>query len=252
MFTLKKIVSRLLFPLPLSLEILFVGLYLLRFTRKQRAGKSLVCFGTLLLTGLSYFFTANMLLRPLERRFPPFLVTSNAAVPTPTPHLIVVLGGGANNDPEVPISSRLSSGQTVRLAEGLRLHREFPGSKLILSGDAATAERMSEVAQTLGVGPQDILVAAGSRDTEEEARRIAPLVGQSPFILVTSAAHMPRAMGLFRKLGTAPLAAPTDYLAPNQGLGPDDLFPNPNELFKSQTAVYEYLGLAWAALRGKI
>jgi uncharacterized SAM-binding protein YcdF (DUF218 family) len=50
----------------------------------------------------------------------------------------------------------------------------------------------------------------------------------------------------------APLAAPTDYRAPQQALEPDDLFPNAYELFKSQTAVYEYLGLAWAELRGKI
>lgn len=252
MFILKKIVSRFLFPLPLSLEILVVGLYLLWFTRKQRAGKTLVSFGTLLLAGLSYFFTANMLLHPLERRFPPFIVASHAGVSTPAPHLIVVLGGGANNDPGVPITSRLSSDLMVRLAEGLRLHRDLPGSKLILSGDAEMAERMSQVVQALGVGPQDILLAAGSRDTEEESRRIAPLVGQSPFILVTSAAHMRRAMGLFRKLGMAPLAAPTDYRAPQQALEPDDLFPNAYELFKSQTAVYEYLGLAWAELRDKI
>jgi uncharacterized SAM-binding protein YcdF (DUF218 family) len=252
MFILKKIVSRFLFPLPLSVEILLVGLCLLWFTRKQRAGKALVSFGTLLLAGLSCFFTANVLLHPLERRFPPFVVASYIEVSTPAPRLIVVLGGGSNNDPGVLISSRLSPDEMMRLVEGLRLHREFPGSKLILSGDAGMAERMSQVAQILGVGPQDILLAAGSRDTEEETRRIAPLVGQLPFIPVTSAAHMPRAMGLFRKLGMVPLAAPTDYLAPRQAHEPDDLFPSAYELFKSQTAVYEYLGLAWAELREKI
>jgi uncharacterized SAM-binding protein YcdF (DUF218 family) len=252
MFILKKIISRFLFPLPLCLEILLVGLYLLWFTRRQRAGKTLVSLGTLLLTGLSYFFTANVLLRPLERRFPSFAVTSHATAPTPAPHLIVVLGGGANNDPEVPITSRLSPDLMVRLTEGLRLHREIPGSKLIMSGDAEMVERMAEVAQALGVDRQDVLLAGGSRDTEEETHHIAPLVGQAPFILVTSAAHMPRAMGLFRKLGMAPLAAPTDYLAPQQRLEPDGFFPSANELFKSQTAIYEYLGLAWAELRNKI
>jgi uncharacterized SAM-binding protein YcdF (DUF218 family) len=252
MFILKKIISRFLFPLPLCLEILLVGLYLLWFTRKQRAGKALVSLGTLLLTGLSYFFTANVLLRPLERRFPSFAVTSHATVPIPAPHLIVVLGGGANSDPEVPITSRLSPDLMVRLAEGLRLHREIPGSKLVMSGDAEMVERMAEVAQALGVDRQDVLLAGGSRDSEEETHHIAPLVGQAPFILVTSAAHMPRAMGLFRKLGMAPLAAPTHYLAPQQRLEPDDFFPSANELFKSRTAIYEYLGLAWAELRNKI
>ena len=179
MFILKKTVSRFLTSSALvSEEILLVGLYLLWFTRKQRAGKGLVSFGTLLLTASSYFFTANVLLRPVERRFPAFVVASYAEVSTPAPHLIVVLGGEANNDPGVPITSRLSSGQMVRLVEALHLHREFPGSELILSEDAETAERMSQMAQTLGVGQQEILLAAGSRDTEEEARRTAPLVAR--------------------------------------------------------------------------
>jgi len=252
MFILKKIISRLLFPLPLSLEILLAGLYLLWFTRRQRTGKMLVSVGTLLLAGLSYFFTANLLLRPLERRFPPFIVTLHAGVSAPAPHFIAVLGAGANHDPTVPITSRISPDLMVRLAEALRLHRDLPDTKLILSGDTEMAEHMSQVAQALGVGAQDIIMATGSRDTEEEASRIASLTGQSPFILVTSAAHMPRAMGLFRKLGAQPLAAPTDYRAPQQAPGPDDLFPNASELFKSQTAVYEYLGLVWAELRDKI
>ncbi len=252
MFILKKIVSRFLFPLPLSLEILLVGLYLLWFTRKQRAGKALVTSGTLLLAGLSYFFTANGLLRQLEHRYPPFVLASHAEVSTPGGCFIVVLGGYANYDPAVPTTSRISGAQMVHLAEGLRLHRELPSSKLILSGYAGSADGMSKVAQALGVSRQDILEVTEPRDTEEETRRIAPLVGQSPFILVTSAAHMPRAMGLFRKLGMAPLAAPTDYLAPQHVLEPDDLFPNAYELFKSQIAFYEYLGLAWAELRDKI
>ena len=53
MFLLKKIVSRFLFPLPLSLEFLILGLFLLWFTRRQRAGKALVTCGVVLLLGFS-------------------------------------------------------------------------------------------------------------------------------------------------------------------------------------------------------
>jgi uncharacterized SAM-binding protein YcdF (DUF218 family) len=59
-------------------------------------------------------------------------------------------------------------------------------------------------------------------------------------------------MGLFRKRGLQPIAAPTDYLAPRHRLESDDLFPDGYKLFKSQIAFYEYLGLAWETLRGKI
>ena len=251
MFLAKKIVSRLFFPLPLSLEFLLVGLFLLWFTRRQRAGKVLVTCGVMLLLGLSNIFTSNALLRPLEHRYPP-LVVAHLGTGAPGVTFIAVLGGWADHDPDVPVTSHLSSGQMVRLTEGLRLHCEIPGSRLILSGDHDSAESMAEVAEALGVSAADILPLPEPRDTEEESQQIARIVGRQRLILVTSASHMPRAMGLFRKRGLQPMAAPTDYLAPRHGLESDDFFPDGHKLFKSQTAFYEYLGLAWATLLGKI
>jgi uncharacterized SAM-binding protein YcdF (DUF218 family) len=252
MYLLKKVISRVLFPVPLSLEILCVGLYLLWCTRKQRTGKALITFGTMLLAGLSYFFTANVLLRPLEHLYPPLDITSRRVSALPAVKFIMVLGAKASSDPGIPITSRVSPELMVRLIEGVRLHRELPGSKLILSGDNGAAQNMAQVAEALGVSPQDVILSPTPRDTEEEAMRVAPLLGQSPFVLVTSAAHMPRAMGLFKKRGLQPMPAPTDYLAPRHRPDLEDLFPNAFNLFKSQTAVYEYLGLVWAKLRGKI
>jgi uncharacterized SAM-binding protein YcdF (DUF218 family) len=251
MFLARKIISRFLFPLPLSLEFLLVGLILLWFTRRQRTGKVLVTCGAMLLLGLSNIFTSNALLRPLEHRYPR-LDVAHLGAGAPDLTFIAVLGGWADHDPDVPVSSHLSPGQMVRLIEGVRLHRAIPGSKLILSGDNDSAEGMAEVAEALGVSAQDILRLTEPRDTEEESQQIAPIVGSHRFILVTSASHMPRAMGLFRKRGLHPIAAPTDYLAPRHQLEPDDFFPDGYKLFKSQTAFYEYLGLAWATLLGKL
>jgi uncharacterized SAM-binding protein YcdF (DUF218 family) len=251
MFLLKKIVSRFLFPLPLSLEFLLVGLFLLWFTRRQRAGKALVTCGTLLLLGLSNIFSSNALLRPLEHRYPPFAV-GRAGAGASAVTFIAVLGGWADDDPDVPITSHISPDLMVRLIEGVRLHREIPGSKLILSGDKGSAEGMTEMAEALGASADDILRLSAPRDTEEEGQQIAPIVGSHQLILVTSASHMPRAMGLLRKRGLQPIAAPTDFLAPGHRLEPDDFVPDAYKLFKSQIAVYEYLGLAWETLRGKI
>jgi uncharacterized SAM-binding protein YcdF (DUF218 family) len=250
MFLLKKIVSRFLLPLPLSLEVIFVGLYLVWFTRRQRTGKVVITSGTLLVVALGYPFTSNRLVRVLEQRYPAYVASVPADASAPP--YIVVLGGRANHDPAVPVTSHISSGLLARLVEGLLVHRAIPGSKLILSGAAGSAEGMSSVAQGLGVRPQDILLTPEPRDTEEEARGIMGLVGKSPIILVTSATHMPRAMGLFRKLGMRPQPAPADYLAAKYPPEPDDFFPSAFELYKSQTAIYEYLGLAWGKLRGKI
>jgi uncharacterized SAM-binding protein YcdF (DUF218 family) len=251
-FFLKKIVSPVLFPLPLSLEFLFVGLCLLWFTRKERAGKVLVTFGTLLLVSLSHPLLSNHLLHLLDRRYPPLAAATQVEVTTPQLRFIVVLGGWSNNDPGVSVTSHISSGQMVRLVEGLRLHHAFPGSKLILSGSSGSAEGISQLAQALGASPLELLPLPQPRDTEEEACEIGAMVGPAPFILVTSAAHMPRAMGLFRKLGLKPIAAPTAYLAPEHAFGVNDLFPSAHALAESETAIYEFMGLAWAKLRGKI
>jgi uncharacterized SAM-binding protein YcdF (DUF218 family) len=251
MFFMKRIVSRFFFPLPLSLEFLLVGLFLLWFTRRQRAGKALITFGVILLVGLSNSFTSNALLRPLEHRYPP-LAVGHAGAGVPGVTFIAVLGGGANNDPDVPITSHISPDLMVRLIEGVFLRREIPGSKLILSGDNDSAGGMAKMAEALGVKAEDILRLSEPRDTEEESQQIAPIVGPQPFILVTSANHMPRAMGFFRKRGLRPIAAPTDFLAPRRRGESDDLFPDGFNLFKSQVAFYEYLGLAWETLRGKI
>jgi uncharacterized SAM-binding protein YcdF (DUF218 family) len=251
MFLMKKIVSRFLFPLPLSLEFLIVGLFLLWFTRRQRAGKALVTCGALLLVGLSNTFTSNALLRPLEHHYPPLAVL-HAGPGAPAAGFIVVLGGWADDDPNVPITSHISADLMVRLIEGVRLHRELPGSKLILSGGNDSAEGMARMAEALGVSAEEIVRLSEPRDTEEESQQVAPIVGPQRLILVTSASHMPRAMGLFRKRGLQPIAAPTDYLAPRHRAESDDFFPDGYQLFKSQVAFYEYLGLAWETLRGKI
>ena len=251
MFIMKKIVSRFFFPLPLSLEFLLVGLFLLWFTRRQRAGKALVTFGAMLLVVLSNSFISNALLRPLEYHYPP-LAVMHAGPSAPDVTFIAVLGGFANDDPDVPATSHISPDLMVRLIEGVFLHREIPGSKLILSGGTDSANGMTKMAQALGVSAEDILRLAEPHDTEEESKQIAPIVGSHRFILVTSASHMPRAMGLFRKGGLQPFAAPTDYLAPRRRWETDDFFPDGYSLFKSQVAFYEYLGMAWETLRGKV
>ena len=75
MFLMKKIISRFLFPVPFSLEFLLVGLFLLWFTRRQRAGKVMVTCGAILLLGFSNIVTSNALLRPLEHSYPRLEVT---------------------------------------------------------------------------------------------------------------------------------------------------------------------------------
>lgn len=253
---LVKIVSGLLFPVPLMCEILALGLVLLWFTRRQREGKILVTIGTALLLLLGNRGISAALLRPLERRYSPLSLASwqRARSTLRNGIFIVVLGGSYSADPRVDAASHLGEAAVARLVGGIELHREAPGSKLILSGGPpAQADSMAQVALSLGVKEQDIILETKSRNTEEEALYIAPIVGKEPFLLVTSASHMPRAMGLFKKLQMNPIAAPTDFLAKRtSGWSPNDLYPGYYGLYEAERAVYEYLGITWEKLNREI
>jgi uncharacterized SAM-binding protein YcdF (DUF218 family) len=259
MFVLKKFVSRLFFPLPVCTEILLVGLILVWFTRRQKAGKVLVTLGAALLLLMGNRSLSSRLLIPLEHHYPPLAVVSAAGAPQArSEKLIVVLSGGYTNDPRIPADSQLAEDTLARVVEGVELHRAMPGTKLLLSGGGVdgtvpASQHMARVAEDLGVSREDIVLESESKDTEEQARLVGVIVGREPFILVTSASHMPRAVALFRKAGTSPVPAPTDYLARRYtGLTADDIYPSAEGVVLAERAVYEYLGLAWAKLRGQI
>ena len=77
------------------------------------------------------------------------------------------------------------------------------------------------------------------------------LLGAEPFFLVTSAGHMPRAMGVFVKQGSRPIPAPTDFSLPKDPLAAH-IAPNPLHLYYSDLAINEYAGLLWYYLTDKI
>ncbi|MDP6925332.1 MAG: envelope biogenesis factor ElyC [Candidatus Scalindua sp.] len=261
MFILKKIIPAFIYPLPISLLFSFVGLYLLWFTTKQKVGKVLVSVGLVILTLFSYSILTNRLLRPLERQYGKFEINSSLAV-TETDDksevkFIVVLGGGHTSDPELPLLSQLGKGSLVRLIEGIRIYRKYPGSKLLLSGGAvfdpvSEAEIMARVAREIGVPERDIILESKSQDTRDEALFIKPIVGNEPFVLVTTASHIPRSMALFKKLGMNPIPSPVGHSI-RDGKRPIfySFFPSTGNLYKTELAIHEYLGLTWARLRGQ-
>jgi uncharacterized SAM-binding protein YcdF (DUF218 family) len=117
----------------------------------------------------------------------------------------------------------------------------------------SNAEVMAGIAGELGVDRGDIIVESRPKDTHDEACIIKSIVGSAPFVLVTSASHMPRAMFLFKKIGMNPIPAPTRHrVKSNQSLSLGSFFPHADDLHKSETAVHEYLGIAWAKLKGQI
>jgi len=254
MFLFKKIVGPLLFPVSIVLFLLLFGFFLLVLTRRQKTGKIFILIGILLLGTLSYDGVSGRILKLLEYEYPPIHNTAEIR----DIKWIVVLGGGYVFDPKVPMTSQLSDASIVRLVEGVRLHRELPGSKLIVSGGGysnqkSNARALAEVAAAIGVKGKDLILEETSKDTEDQARLILEIVGRERFILVTSASHMPRSVAMFKRLGMDPIPAPTNHqVKESKGMTPGDFYPSARSLVKAENAFYEYLGLAWAKLRGVI
>jgi uncharacterized SAM-binding protein YcdF (DUF218 family) len=261
MFILKKILGSLFLPLPLCLLVSFLGLFLLWRGKRELTGKVLVTIGLVALTILSYEPVSRALNAPLDCRFEFYKTTSGSQDPVKTEErvkYVVVLAGGHNSDPSIPISSRLYSQPLIRLMEGIRVFRQNPGSKLVLSGCGAfdpvpEAHVMADVARFLGVEKNDIILESRSNDTKDQALLIKQIVGNQQFVLVTSAIHMPRSVALFRKQGMNPIPAPAGQTArARQVLTPDLFFPKSIFLANSSRAMHEYLGLIWASLQGQI
>jgi uncharacterized SAM-binding protein YcdF (DUF218 family) len=258
LFIAKKLVSRLLFPLPLSLGLLLVGLILLWFSKRQRAGKVLVTLGTLLLLACSSSAVSEKLILPLEWRHPPYGLRDEFRVPEEQIRYIVVLAGGIPSVEGYPITRQVGGDALGRLVEAVRVYQRCPNAQLVLSGgrgvdpnaDPHTLTNLLFV-KLLGVDEARVIVRNISNDTEEEARNLAPLVGQAPVVLVTSASHMPRALALFEHYGVQAIPAPGDY---RTGLiylfEAEGLLPNAGALYNSERAIYEYIGMLWARLRG--
>jgi uncharacterized SAM-binding protein YcdF (DUF218 family) len=127
------------------------------------------------------------------------------------------------------------------------IYRKQENAKLIFSGygnddKISNARANARVAAALGVNPEDILLLENTRDTGAEAEAVKKIVGGEKVILVTSTAHMPRAMALFENAGLNVTPAPTDFRGKKSAWLH---LPGAEGLRNSETAFHEYLGIFW-------
>jgi uncharacterized SAM-binding protein YcdF (DUF218 family) len=260
LFWLKKVVSFWLMPLPVCLVLLVAGLWLTRSARRARLGRVLLILATTLLILTTNKTVSKALIAPLEQRY--------AAIPElhegePLPpalaacRFVVVLGAGHTDTPGLAATLQLSEAGLARITEGSRLLRALPDAKLVVSGppvgaNPSHATVLARAAESLGVARGRVVFVDTARDTEDEANAVKKLVGDAPVALVTSAWHMPRAVGLFRHAGVTALPCPAGFLGNrNRDFRLDDLTWDSESLFRSNWAWHEYLGLLWNLFRGR-
>jgi len=189
---------------------------------------------------------ANALLMPLENRYRPLSDTEAL----PAVQFIVVLGSGYAPRDGNPITAALMGDGLARIAEGVRLMRRRSSMMLIASGGAMENRTPSAIgyarfAADFGVEAGAIMKLATPLDTAEEATAVAALVGSAPFLLITSAYHMPRAMRLMQLAGAHPIPAPTGQMAPREiEFDAQGWIPRSSSLRKTECALHEYMGLA--------
>lgn len=245
-----NLVDAWLMPLPLVLLLLGLACLMLWGKKSAASGRLLASVAWLLLFLASCTAVSDLLLLPLEERYPKWDGTNGNLA------FVVVMGASQQQTPRLPETNRLNSAGMYRLLEGIAVYRANPASKLIVSGGGGEQQSFAEVAarvaEILGVPAEDILTQPYSHNTEQEVGLLAPMVGQQPFAVVTSAAHMPRTMNLFAAAGLHPLAVPThfqDRFNPHPNWR-DFTLPSADSLLRAQFALHEYIGMLWLRIKG--
>jgi uncharacterized SAM-binding protein YcdF (DUF218 family) len=254
-FILAKTLGIVAIPSNLVMLVVICGL-ILWCTPYARLGRRVTIAGILLLLIGGATPLATALLLPLENRFPRWDQTGAA------PAGIIILGGVVN-----PHVSRLRHEITVgpsvqRLLSAIDLHRRYPAARVVFTGGDPNllfrGEGESDLAVSFlehwGVPESDISVDRAARDTRENAVNARMIAAPKPgerWLVVTSAFHMPRAVGLFRAAGFPVEAYPVDYKTGSW----DDVHGVPSSLIGRfswlDLAAHEWEGLLFDRLTGR-
>jgi uncharacterized SAM-binding protein YcdF (DUF218 family) len=254
-FTVSKIFWLFADPINFILILGAVGLFLsLGFAR--RLGAALAATSIVLIVIAGFSPLGSLLLRPLEDRFP--RPPSDIAAPAG----IIVLGGALDSGLTKARGVPTLLAPAARLTEAVVLARRYPKARLIFTSGAANisgkgvpeAPAVRDLWISLGVPAEQITIEDRSRNTWENGLFTRALIHPKPdetFLLVTSAWHMPRSMGIFRKLGFKVVAYPVDY----QTSDTSEDFQLPHlaldEMTRLENAMHEWIGLVAYRLRNK-
>lgn len=167
---------------------------------------------------------------------------------------VVVLGARTFTREGYPISSQLSSSLMARMIEGVKLAHENPDSILIVTGNGAgqvpEANLMYEAAIALGIPKERVIAERESMNTKDHPVYLKPILKNDPFVMVTSAYHMTRAIKNFKAHGLDPIPMPTDYVnkQPNP-FSPENLIMRGENLSALDRWFSELYSRIWTSIR---
>ena len=197
---------------------------------------------------LGFYAAPDAMLRSLENRFPvPSLTQSNEYLG------VIVLGGATGSTSIYKAHGQVPLGEAAeRMTLPIALMRKFQNFELIFSGGEGrlvpTGTTEAELAKIFyeeqGVDMKRVTLESKARTTRENAIRVAALLGErckQPWLLVTSAWHMPRSMTEFQAVGCNVTAYPVDFRTGEEASWAE--YSMAGSLMAWQTALHEYLGM---------
>jgi uncharacterized SAM-binding protein YcdF (DUF218 family) len=242
-FTATKLLALLIYPLSLSLMLCLLALLFRWLGWARRAFYTLLLgIGWLYICSTSPF--ANYLMGSLERDF-----VSRGMSVVPQVDAIVLLGGAMRGDTHMGTLPDLNQ-QADRLLYAVALYKAGKAPVILVTGGSAVGNRpearqMKEVLMIMGVPAKDILLETQSVNTYENAVFSARLLKAKKLqrvLLVTSAFHMRRALGLFLAQGMDAVPAPTDFQrVVGRSIFPVGL-PGVSNLARTTYALHEIVG----------
>jgi uncharacterized SAM-binding protein YcdF (DUF218 family) len=203
-------------PSNLLLSLILLGLVLSLFKRLRRIGIGLSLVFTVATIALGLLPIASYILLPLEERFPAFRDDGRPV------DGIILLGGSVDASDSKARGSLVANESAERVLDTIQLAHRYPAARILISGGggtvfgdgAAEAPVIADYFKSIGLEPSRILVEDRSRTTAENAifsREVAEPAGGERWLLVTSAWHMPRAVGVFEKVGFPVTPYPVDF-----------------------------------------
>jgi uncharacterized SAM-binding protein YcdF (DUF218 family) len=214
-FVLSKTFGQMLLPTNFLIGVGLFGAVLVA-TRWASLGRKLMVASVVLLAICGFSPLGKLMLYPLESRFPPWDAARGG------PDGIVVLGGSIEAELSAAHGIAVTSGGADRLIAAAALANRYPNTRIIYSGgssklisdDAREADYATALFESLAVSRDRLTMERRSRNTQENAEFSKALAAQKSrerWLLVTSAYHMPRSIGLFRKAGFNVEAYPVDW-----------------------------------------
>jgi uncharacterized SAM-binding protein YcdF (DUF218 family) len=255
-FFLSKTIGMIMLPSNFLIGLSVVGVLLLA-TRFARLARGLMIASITLLAICGFSPLANWLLYPLESRFPPPDLARGA------PDGIIVLGGSIDPELSAALDRPIIRNWAERITAAAELARQYPNARIVFSGGsgnlissgAKEADYAAIVFESLGIPKTRLTMERLSRNTQENAEFSKALVAPKPgerWLLITSAFHMPRSVGLFRRAGFEVEPYPVDWRVGGRA-GLYSFFPVAGEgLGLADLAFREWMGLMAYRITGKI